>query len=132
MKAKNADPSSSCLDRNRTLQRDEHKNLKSQSGSKQSFPERFPVVSSYYFVHTFKLIVQQTSDLVDVVDEELRVLLEVAVLQDVDDALEVDGILGDLADRARRQLQAVHRQRRVQCLQSAKQTALKTITTRTS
>ena len=83
-------------------------------------------------MYTFKLIVGQTSDLLDVVDKELRVLLEVAVLQDVDDALEVDGVLGDLADRACRQLQAVYRQRRVQCLQSVKQTALKTITTRTS
>ena len=81
-------------------------------------------------MYTFKLIVRQTSDLLDVVDEELRVLLEVAVLQDVDDALEVDGVLGDLTDRARRQLQAVHRQRRVQCLQSANQTALNRITMR--
>ena len=81
-------------------------------------------------MYTFKLIVGQTSDLLDVVDKELRVLLEVAVLQDVDDALEVDGVLGDLTDRACRQLQAVHRQRRVQCLQSANQTALNRITMR--
>ena len=54
MKAKQPDPLAAGMERNRTLLRDEPKNLKSQSGSKQSFPERFPGGANYDFVHTFK------------------------------------------------------------------------------